>query len=591
MKSNRNLLEINYRSLSPVKTFIALFRAEHRNVILALVLLIIKHSPALFLPVIIGNVINAIVHADGTTWNRIIWNSAFITFLFIQNIFTHTLFVKSLSKAIRSVEKSLRSALVKRMQELSIAFHEGFESGRLQTKVLRDVESVEILARQMANAVFTGLLNIVFAVVVTLLYNVYVAAFYVLTIPLATLLIQRFRTKMARSNEAYRNELENMSARVNEMVQMIPITRAHALEETEINSMDEHFERVRWGGIRLDIINALFGASAWVTFQVFQFICLIVTALMAYYKLIQVGDVFMYQGFFAMIINSVNTIITILPELNRGFDSIRSLGEILECPDIEENQGKSTVDDVQGDFQFQNVTFSYTKRAEVLHSLSLDIKQGECIAFVGASGAGKSTLMNLIIGYLRPVKGTILIDGKDMSTLDLRTYRRFISVVPQNIILFSGTIKENILYGLDKEIVTEEWFNHILNVSNVDQFLKDLPQGIDSRIGEYGNLLSGGQKQRIAIARSLIRNPKIILFDEATSALDAESEKHIQDALVNLVKGRTTFMVAHRLSTVKIANRIIVLDKGNIVESGSPSELISKGGLFARYYNLQRNVN
>ncbi len=577
--------------MSPVKTFIALFRAEHRNVILALVLLIIKHSPALFLPVIIGNVINAIVHADGTTWNRIIWNSAFITFLFIQNIFTHTLFVKSLSKAIRSVEKSLRSALVKRMQELSIAFHEGFESGRLQTKVLRDVESVEILARQMANAVFTGLLNIVFAVVVTLLYNVYVAAFYVLTIPLATLLIQRFRTKMARSNEAYRNELENMSARVNEMVQMIPITRAHALEETEINSMDEHFERVRWGGIRLDIINALFGASAWVTFQVFQFICLIVTALMAYYKLIQVGDVFMYQGFFAMIINSVNTIITILPELNRGFDSIRSLGEILECPDIEENQGKSTVDDVQGDFQFQNVTFSYTKRAEVLHSLSLDIKQGECIAFVGASGAGKSTLMNLIIGYLRPVKGTILIDGKDMSTLDLRTYRRFISVVPQNIILFSGTIKENILYGLDKEIVTEEWFNHILNVSNVDQFLKDLPQGIDSRIGEYGNLLSGGQKQRIAIARSLIRNPKIILFDEATSALDAESEKHIQDALVNLVKGRTTFMVAHRLSTVKIANRIIVLDKGNIVESGSPSELISKGGLFARYYNLQRNVN
>jgi ATP-binding cassette, subfamily B, bacterial len=584
-------LELNYRSMSPVKTLINLFRNERKNVILSILLLTIKHSPALFLPVIIGNVINAILHADANTWHKIYLNSAFISFLFFQNIFTHTWFVKSLSKAIRSVEKSLRHALVKRMQELSISFHDNFESGRLQSKVLRDVESVEILSRQLVNAVFTGILNILFAIIVTLMYDWLVAAFYLITIPLASFLIHRFRESMVKSNLEYRTQIENMSARVSEMVQMIPISRAHALEETEIRQMDEQFERVRWGGIRLDVVNAFFGASAWVTFQMFQFACLIVTALMAYYGRIRIGDVVMYQGFFAMIINSVSTIITIFPELNRGFDSIRSLGDILESPDIEQNQGKSIVEKVEGRFTFDNVWFAYQQDNFVLKSFSLEVKPGECIAFVGASGAGKSTLMNLIIGYRRPAKGRILLDSKDMSLLDLRSYRHYISVVPQNIVLFSGSVKENILYGIDQDSVPDQWFDHILEVSRLKEFVFDLPEGLNTRIGEYGNRLSGGQKQRIAIARSLIRNPRVILFDEATSALDAESEKHIQDALSDMIKERTTFMVAHRLSTIRMANRIIVLENGEVAESGNFQELINKNGLFAKNYNLQAGIS
>lgn len=556
-----------------------------------MILLIIKHSPALFLPLIIGNVINAIVHSDGNTWNSIILNSVFIMFLFVQNLFTHTWFVKSLSKADRSVEKSLRHALVKRMQELSISFHDNFESGRLQSKVLRDVESVEVLTRQIFNAVLTGILNILFSIVVTLMYNWQVALFYLATIPLATLLIQKFRVKMMKSNQEYRSQIENMSARVNEMVQMIPVARAHALEETEIRQMDEQFERVRSGGIRLDVVNAFFGASTWVTFQIFQFACLIVTALLAFYGRIGVGDVVMYQGFFAMIINSVNMIITILPELNRGFDSIRSLGEILECPDIELNQGKEIIDEIHGHICFENVYFAYQSENPVIRSISFEAKPGECIAFIGASGAGKSTIMNLIIGYRRPQQGRILLDGKDMTNLDLRTYRRYISVVPQNILLFSGSVRENILYGIDQEKISDDWLDYILEVSRINEFISDLPQGLDTRIGEYGNRLSGGQKQRIAIARSLIRDPRIILFDEATSALDSESERHIQDALTGMIQGRTTFMVAHRLSTILKANRIIVLENGEIAESGSFDELMLKQGLFEKYYRLQVGAN
>jgi ATP-binding cassette, subfamily B, bacterial len=576
--------------MSPVKTLWNLFNNEKKNMLLAVFLLVIKHSPALFLPLIIGNVINAIVHSDGNTWHSIILNAIFIFFLFIQNLFTHTWFVKSLSNAVRSVEKSLRHALVKRMQELSISFHDNFESGRLQSKVLRDVESVEMLTRQLFNAVLTGILNILFSIIVTLLYDWMVALFYLATIPLATILIQKFRVKMVKSNLEYRSHIENMSARVNEMVQMIPIARAHALEETEISQMDEQFEKVRSGGIRLDVVNAFFGASTWVTFQIFQFTCLIVTAFMAWYGRIGVGDVVMYQGFFAMIINSVNMIITIIPELNRGFDSIRSLGEILECPDIELNQGKREVKVVEGHVRFENVGFSYQPDNTVLKSISFEAKPGECIAFVGASGAGKSTVMNLIIGYRRPENGRILLDDKDMSELDLRTYRRFISVVPQNILLFSGSVRDNILYGIDQESVSGDWFNYIMEVSRLNEFVHDLPQGLETRIGEYGNRLSGGQKQRIAIARSLIRDPRIILFDEATSALDSESEKHIQDALTGMIKGRTTFMVAHRLSTILKANRIIVLENGEIAESGNFDELMIKQGIFEKYYRLQRGT-
>jgi ATP-binding cassette subfamily B protein len=585
-----SLLELNYRSMSPARTLINLFRKERKNITLAFIFLTIKHSPALFLPIIIGNVINAIIHKDVNTWNTVIFNSAFIVCLIFQNIFTHTLFVKKLSKSIRSVEKSLRHALVKRMQELSISFHDNFESGRLQTKVLRDVESVEILSRQLVNVVFIGILNIMFAVVVTLVYDWLVAAFYFATIPLAIFLIQNFRKKMVKSNQEYRSQIENMSARVSEMVHMIPIARAHALEENEIRQMDEQFERVRWGGIRLDMVNAVFGASAWVTFQIFQFACLIVTALMAYYGRLQVGDVVMYQGFFAMIINSVSAILMILPEINRGFDSIRSLGDVLECPDIEHNKGKTIIKEVDGGFIFDNVCFGYQPGNYVLKSFSLDIKPGECIAFTGASGAGKSTLLNLVIGYRRPDKGRILLDGMDMSCLDLRTYRRYISVVPQNIILFSGTIKENILYGIDHVSVSDDWFDHILEVSRLKEFVFDLPNGLDTRIGEYGNRLSGGQKQRIAIARSLIRNPRVILFDEATSALDADSERHIQDALSGMIKGRTSFIVAHRLSTIRMADRIIVMENGGIAEMGSFQELMDKNGLFARNYNIQSAV-
>jgi ATP-binding cassette subfamily B protein len=583
-----SLLELNYQKSKPFLTLIKIFRSERRNIIIALVLLTIKHSPALFLPIIIGNVINAIVLQGHDALHTIVINSIFITILFLQNIFTHTLFIKFLSKANRSVEHNLRYALVKRMQELSISFHNNFESGRLQTKVLRDAESVEILSRQLVNIVFTGILSVTFAFIATAFYSWIVALFFLLLFPMSVFFIKYFQKRMAQHNKEYRNELELMSGKINEMVQMIPITRAHGVEEAEIKHVGRQLQNVKEKGMQLDLLNAVFGSSTWVSVQIFQFACLLVTAYMAYKGMLPVGHVVMFQGFFTMIINSTYLIINILPDVNRGFDSIQSLGEILECPDIELNEGKKIVTDVKGHFRFEDLTFKYDDdEKHALIDFTLEVKPGECIAVVGESGSGKSTLMNLIIGYRRVSQGKIRIDNNLSNDIDLRSYRKFLAVVPQNIILFSGSIRENILYGIEKADVDEAEIQKVTKMARLDELIAQLPNGMDTLIGESGSKLSGGQRQRIAIARALIRNPRVILFDEATSALDVESEQFIQDSVDEMIKGRTTFIVAHRLSTIRKADRIVVLHQGRIAEIGTHAELVLKNGIYAKMVAMQ----
>jgi ATP-binding cassette subfamily B protein len=311
---------------------------------------------------------------------------------------------------------------------------------------------------------------------------------------------------------------------------------------------------------------------------------------MASKGMIEVGDVVMYQGFFAMIINSVNSIINVFPELNRGVDSIHSLGEILECPDIEVNEGKKRIKQVDGRFEFKNVDFSYGKDELTLENINLTVEPGECIAFVGESGSGKSTMMNLIIGYRRPTSGKILLDQMDMQQIDLRTYRRHIAVVPQNTMLFSGSIRENILYGVEHLDITEDELNAVIEMARLEKVISQLPDGLETLIGEHGDMLSGGQRQRIAIARAMIRNPKVIIFDEATSALDIESERHIQESVDTMIKGRTTFIVAHRLSTIQKANRIVVMSRGKIAEIGTPQQLMEQNGIYAKMVAMQTQL-
>lgn len=238
-------------------------------------------------------------------------------------------------------------------------------------------------------------------------------------------------------------------------------------------------------------------------------------------------------------------------------------------------------------FDFQNVSFHYKNNdVMVLKNFNLHVDKGETIALVGESGAGKSTILNMVIGFHMADSGTLLLDGHDISNVDLRTYRKYLAVVPQTSILFSGTIRENIAYGC--EDISDAELYEAVEAANLSELIKSLPDGLDTQVGEHGGKLSGGQRQRVAIARALIRKPKIIVLDEATSALDSISEKLIQDAINRLVKDRTTFIVAHRLSTIREADKIAVIANGSCVEYGTYEELMALEGEFYRMKMIQK---
>jgi ATP-binding cassette subfamily B protein len=358
------------------------------------------------------------------------------------------------------------------------------------------------------------------------------------------------------------------------------------LEKLEMERMKEVVEGVSEEGYRLDIIQANFGSVSWAVFQLFQIGALIFTGYMVLSKRIPGGDIVLYQSYFTTIVAQVSSLIMLLPTLAKGLESITSIGEVLNEDDTEDTHGKLVVEGVAGDFEFKHVSFSYDEaEGEVLRNIDLSIHAGETIAFVGESGAGKSTMMNLLIGFELPTKGDLLIDGTSVNALNLRTYRKHIAVVPQETILFAGSIEENITYGMDS--VSKDHLAWAIKAANLETLINELPDGLATRIGEHGNKLSGGQRQRIAIARAMIRNPQIILFDEATSALDSVSESLIIEAMNTLIKGRTTFIVAHRLSTIREADKICVLDQGEIIEYGTYEALMKKKGAFYHMKKLQ----
>ncbi|MGA7719787.1 MAG: ABC transporter ATP-binding protein [Ignavibacteriaceae bacterium] len=587
MESDFSEIEFKYHKAHPFRKLLYLYYGQYLKIVLSIVLFAIKNSPVWILPVIIARMIDIISDTKKYSIHDLWVIGIIFLFIILQNIGTHTLYVRVFSGALNTMQLRLRSSIVRRLQELSITFHDNFQSGKLQTKVLRDVETLEILSRNLMNSAFPAVLTIIVAFSVTVQRQPIVALFYIFSVPIASSLVFVFSKKMTARNVEYRSAIEALSVRVVEMIQMIPITRAHGVEKLELSKMNSQLEKVKRKGIHLEVIGALFGASSWTSFQIVMLTCLMFTSILAFNKKISVGEVVLFQSYFAMIVGAVNLMLNSYPDLARGFESIRSIGEILECPDIEQNEGKLPVSSVKGHFVFDKVFFSYDNSGQhAIKNFSLEINPGETIAFVGESGSGKSTLMNLVMGFRRPSAGRILLDGHDMQELDLRQYRRFLAVVPQNTILFSGSVRENIVYGLDK--ISDSEIRDILNAANAFKFVSKLPQGLETRLGEGGARLSQGQRQRIAIARAFIRNPKVIVLDEATSSLDVLSESLIKEALNRLTKGRTTLIVAHRLSTIRDANRIVVMKNGECIETGTHDQLMDAKGDFYRFKILQQ---
>lgn len=571
--------------IKPIKMLLRIYKRYWKELMAALLFYIIKHSPVILLPIVTSYIINFVAYPGEYSLTVMIVFIITMILLILLNIPMHTLYTKCYSSVMRKVEAGLRGAMVRKLQQLSITFHKEMQSGRIQSKLMRDVETVHTLSSQLFVTIPALLLNAGSAFIIVVSKNLTVFTFFLLCIPTSIMLARFFHKKMASTNKDYRMNMENTSAKLMDMVVMTEITRAHALEDREIKKLSLSLKDVANSGLRVDVTQSKFGACTWATAQIFQLGCLVFSSFMAFKGIIQVGDISLYQSYFSSITGQISSFLALLPIITKGLDSVSSIGEILSATDIEDNTNKLQIDKLEGNYEFKDVAFSYDADQKLLNGLSLNVRAGETIAFVGESGCGKTTTLNLVLGFYHATEGQVLVDGKDIKDIDLHSYRSHIAIVPQNSVLFTGTIRENITYGLEN--ATAEDIARAVEAARLTDFINSLPDGIDTMLTEHGANLSGGQRQRISIARAIIRNPSVIIFDEATSALDSVSEREIQNAIDNLTENRTTFIVAHRLSTICNADRIAVLKGGVCVEIGSYDELMAKKGLFYQMQTVQ----
>ena len=563
-----------------------IFKKNFLSLVVSSLLFIFQNLPVWVTPLITANIINmATVQIATKTpptpefWQTIFINAVILVIIIAQNVPSTILRRRITDTMVRRISGGIKCSVVRKLQSLAITYHKDVLTGKIQSKFLKDTEKIEMFLRHIISTLIPNIISIIVAVGISVVKNGWVSLFFLLIVPCNVSLGLFFRNKVKRQAKEFRLRNEQMSNKLTTMLGMVQVTKSHGLEEVEILSAREAITNTTESGVSFDRTNAKFGSTVFAVTHTLNTVCLIFCIVLAVNGSIGVGDIVLYQSLFSQISAYVTNLVNLLPEFSTGADAVNSVSEIMNATEIETNTGKIIVPKITGNLRFENVTYRYPNtEIDVVKDFSLDVKQGECIAVVGSSGSGKTTLMNLIIGFMQPVSGKFYVDGKSIDEINLSEYRHNLSVVPQASILFAGTIRENITYGLTH--YSEEDLKRVCEIANVNEFLKDLPDGLDTYIGERGDKLSGGQKQRVTIARALIRNPKILILDEATSALDNISEYHVQKAIESSIKGRTTFIVAHRLSTIRGADRIVVMENGRIVEMGNYEELMAKKGKF-----------
>ncbi|MEJ1933734.1 ABC transporter ATP-binding protein [Nostoc sp. NIES-2111] len=491
-----------------------------------------------------------------------------------------------MSKAALRVAFYLRKQVYTHLQKLDLSYFETAKAGDLSYRLTEDIDRIG----EVVNKLFHDFIPCVLQLVAIPIYMIYLnwqlTLATVVVAPLMGILIGWFGERLRKYSLRSQNRVSDLSAILTEVFSGIRLIRAFAAEKYEVTRFSREAERSfqakysteRLKAIQIPIVGFLEALSA--------LSLLMVGAWQIQQNNLTVGEFFSYLAAAGLLIDPIGHVTNNYNEFKQGEASVDRIFELMAMqPTVVEKPNAVSLPTVKGKVEYSGVTFAYKPGEPVLKDISLLAFPGEAIALVGASGAGKTTFVNLLPRFYDPSTGQILIDDIDIRDVKLESLRQQIGIVPQETVMFSGTVAQNIAFG--KEIFDLEAVVEAAKIANAHQFITQLPEGYETWVGERGVNLSGGQRQRIAIARAVLLNPQILILDEATSALDSESEALVQEALERLMENRTVFIIAHRLSTVRRCDRILVLERGQIVESGTHEELLALENRYARFYAQQ----
>ncbi|WP_193063745.1 ABC transporter ATP-binding protein [Oceanobacillus oncorhynchi] len=523
----------------------------------------------------------------GQDWNAIVVVSILLLIVYI--ISTYLQYVVSYlgHKLGINIETDMRRDLFYQVQRQSFHFFDNTKTGHIMSRITNDLFDLGELAHHGPEDFFISIMTFLGAFFIMFTINPVLALIVLITVPILIFLITFGNIRM---NKAWRKMYANIAgvnARIEDAVSGVRVVQSFTNEEFEKQRFQENNEKFRLVKVGAYKVMGIVHSNIFLLMRLMTLLVLVVGAWFTYTDRLSYGELVSFILFVNVLTTPINKITALLELYPKGMAGFKRFSDMMAInPDVEDKPGAEAVSELKGDIRFDQVSFSYDKtKKPVLNDISFDIHHGETVAFVGPSGAGKTTISALIPRFYDVTDGAITIDGMDIRDMTKESLRSKIGVVQQDVFLFTGTLRENIAYGNLE--ATDEEIELAAKRAHMEDFIKELPDGYETQVGERGLKLSGGQKQRIAIARMFLKNPPILILDEATSALDTETEMIIQKALNELAANRTTIVIAHRLATIKEADRIMVVTKNGIEEEGTHEELLQKKGIFAHLHGVQ----
>ncbi|WP_185576176.1 ABC transporter ATP-binding protein [Listeria marthii] len=569
------------RFFSYYKPYRTLFIIDFGCAVLAAIL-------ELAFPVAVNHVIDTLL--PGKDFGLIITAALALLFFYILNTFMQYIVTYFGHMLGLNIETDMRRDLFSHLQKQPFGFYDNQKTGKLMSRMTTDLFEIGEVAHHGPEDIFISIMSLFGAFFLMLNINVKLAISTFILVPILTVLIVYFNKRMTKVTTGIFKDLGNFNAGVENAISGVRVVQAFANEPHEKGRFAVLNQAYRKSKL---MFYKVMGLSFSFNYFLMRLISLFALLFGAYFTIngeISYGE---FVGFILLtnvFIRPIEKINNVIESYPKGFAGFKRFLEVMDTePTIQDEKDAKPAGEFRGDIEYKQVSFEYSDGKNVLNHINLSIKAGETVAFVGPSGAGKTTICNLLPRFYEVSDGEITIDGENIKRFTLPSLRAQIGVVQQDVFLFSGTVRENIAYG--KLDASDEEIAHVVKLAHLSKVVEEMPDGLDTIIGERGVKLSGGQKQRLAIARMFLKNPPILILDEATSALDTETEQVIQASLEELAEGRTTLIIAHRLATIKHADRIILVNETGIAETGTHEELLAReNGAYKRLYDAQFNT-